>query len=220
MSQIRVPVVAGIALLISSMCAWGQNSPRAAGLTSLNHIVVLAQENRSLDHYFGALRQYWRNNGYPDRSFDGLPQFNPTSGLPPLFHAAPTNPGCDPAFPPPADCTFDSASPKIASYHLITQCTENTSPSWNESHEFWDLNDVTGLSKAKLNGYVWTAGHDGRANGYYDSDGIRAMGYYTDADLNYYYFMATNFSTSDKWFSPAMTRTHPNREYLVAATSQ
>lgn len=208
-----------LACLVSPSATLAQPHP-PAGITSLNHIVILAQENRSLDHYFGALRQYWRNNGYPDRSFDGLPQFNPTSGLPPLFRAAPTNPGCDPAFPPPADCTFDSASPKIASYHLITQCTENTSPSWNESHEFWDLNDVTGLSKAKLNGYVWTAGHDGRADGFNDTDGIRAMGYYTDADLNYYYFMATNFSTSDRWFSPAMTRTHPNREYLVAGTSQ
>jgi phospholipase C len=210
-----------IAVCLFSHSLLGQSAtPRATGITSLNHIVILAQENRSLDHYFGALRQYWRNNGYPDRSFDGLPQFNPTSGLAPLYHAPPTNPGCDPAFPPPADCTYDSNSPKVASFHLITQCTENTSPSWNESHEFWDLNDVTGLSRAKLNGYVWTAGHDGRGYGYYDSDGIRAMGYYTDADLNYYYFMASNFSISDKWFSPAMTRTHPNREYLVAGTSQ
>ena len=44
--------------------------------TSINHIVFLAQENRSFDHYFGALRQYWAQNGYPDQSFDGLPQFN------------------------------------------------------------------------------------------------------------------------------------------------
>ena len=53
-----------------------------------------------------------------------------------------------------------------------------------------------------------------------DTAGMRAMGYYTGADLNYYYFMASNFSTSDRWFNPAMTRTHPNREYLIAATSQ
>ena len=43
----------------------------------VNHIIFLAQENRSLDHYFGALREYWAQNGYPDQSFDGLPQFNP-----------------------------------------------------------------------------------------------------------------------------------------------
>ena len=163
------------ALAALAAVGWAQSKPSAAGITSLNHIIILAQENRSLDHYFGALRQYWRTNGYPDRSFDGLPQFNPTSGIPPLFRPAPSNPGCDPAFPPPADCTVDSASPKVTSFHLLTQCTENTSPSWNESHEFWDLKDPTGLSKAKLNGYVWTAAHDGRADLFYDTSGMRAM---------------------------------------------
>ena len=95
----------------------------------LNHIVFMLQENRGLDHYFGEIRQYWKNNGFADKSFDGLPQFNPTSGIAPLYGPPPTNPGCDPAFPPPNDCTEDSASPQITSYHLITQCIENPSPS-------------------------------------------------------------------------------------------
>ena len=72
--------------------------------TSVNHIIFIAQENRSFDHYFGAMRQYWANYGYPDQAFDGLPQFptNAASGTPP------TNPGCDPAFAfPGSDCTMD-----------------------------------------------------------------------------------------------------------------
>jgi phospholipase C len=187
----------------------------------LNHIIFLAQENRSFDHYFGAMREYWAQNGYPDQSFDGLPQFNPMSGQPPLYGPPPAIPGCDPNFPPPSDCIFDPQNP-VTSYHLITQCTENTSPSWNESHVDWDYNDPTGMSAAALNGYVWTAGHDARAlqPPFNDVDGIRAMGYYDGGDLNYYYFMASNFATSDRWFNPAMTRTHPNREYLIAGTSQ
>jgi phospholipase C len=192
----------------------------AAGLTKLNHIIFLVQENRSLDHYFGELRQYWADHGYPDQSFDGLPQFNPVSGPLPHYGPPPTNPGCDPADPPPKDCTIDGNSPKIASFQLLTQCTENTSPSWNESHVDWDYFDPLGKSKARLNGFVYTAAHDARAVGFHDSDGIRAMGYYDGGDLNYYYFMASNFATSDRWFNPAMTRTHPNREYLIAATSQ
>ena len=36
-------------------------------------------------------------NGYPDESFDGLPQFNPTSGQPPLYGPSPSVPGCNPA---------------------------------------------------------------------------------------------------------------------------
>ena len=47
-----------------------QNS---ASLKSINHIIFMLQENRSFDHYFGALRAYWAANGYPEQSFDGLP---------------------------------------------------------------------------------------------------------------------------------------------------
>ena len=46
------------------------------------------------------------------------------------------------------------------------------------------------------------------------------MGYYDGNDLNYYYYMASQFSTSDRWFSPVMSRTQPNRHYLMSATSQ
>jgi len=187
----------------------------------LNHIIFLAQENRGLDHYFGALRGYWKANGFADRSFDGLPQFNPVSGLAPLYGPPPTNPGCDPAYLPPDDCTVDGSSPQIASYHLLTECIENPSPSWNESHVDWNLSNPLS-STATLDGFVWTAAHDARAikPQYYDTNGIRAMGYYTDTDLNYYYFLASDFATSDRWFSPVMARTASNRDYLIAATSQ
>ncbi len=187
----------------------------------LNHIIFMAQENRGLDHYFGALRAYWAANKFSDRSFDGLPQFNPTSGLAPLYGPPPANPGCDSAYPPPNDCIVDSNSPQVTSYHLITQCIENPSPSWNESHQDW--NRVNPYSATPtLDGYVFTSGHDARNNNppFYDTNGIRAMGYYDDTDLNYYYYMASEFATSDRWFSPVMTRTSPNREYLLAATSQ
>jgi len=187
----------------------------------LNHIIFMAQENRSIDNYFGELRSYWKSNGYADRSFDGLPQFNPTSGIAPLYGPPPANPGCDPAYPPPSACIEDSASPQVASYHLITQCTENTSPAWNEAHQDWNLDDPYS-GTATLDGYLWTAAHDARSMSpeFYDTDGIRAMGYYDDTDLNYYYFMASNFAISDRFFSPTMTRSQPNREYLIAATSQ
>ena len=111
-----------------------QSPESLTGLQKINHIIFLAQENRSFDHYFGALRGYWSQNGYPDQSFDGLPQFNPAAGAPPLYGPPPTNPGCDPAFPAPNDCTVDAQSPTITSFKLLTQCTENPSPSWNESH--------------------------------------------------------------------------------------
>jgi phospholipase C len=189
-------------------------------LASLTHIIFLAQENRSFDHYFGAMRSYWAQNGYPDQSFDGLPQFNPASGAAPLLGPAPSNPGCDPTLPPPSDCSFDINNP-ITSYHLITQCIENPSPSWNESHVDWNFNDqVDQYPPAALNGFVYAAAHDARNDAFNDVDGIRAMGYYDGSDLNYYYFMASNFATSDRWFNPVMARTQPNRAELISGTTQ
>src|SRR5579862_2013539 len=103
-------------LMLPVLAAYAQQVPQATpqAANPINHIIFLAQENRSFDHYFGSLREYWAHNGYPDQSFDGLPQFNPTSGTPPLYAPPPTNPGCDAAFPPPSDCTIDSNSPNVA----------------------------------------------------------------------------------------------------------
>ncbi len=197
-----------------------------ASLQSIQHIVFMMQENRSFDHYFGAMRQYWAKNGYPDQSFDGLPQFNPTSGAAPFQASPPTNPGCDPAFPfspPPApevDCTLNSNGPQIASFHIISQCTENPSPSWDESHVDWNVQSPLDPT-ATLDGFVKTAANDARriSPPFNDTDGIRAMSYFTGDDLPYYYFMASNFATSDRWFSPVMSRTQINRMYAIAATS-
>jgi phospholipase C len=192
------------------------------GLDSLRHIVFMVQEHSSFDNHFGALRDYWAKNGYPDQSFDGLPQFNPTSGAEPLYAPPPTNPGCNPAFPPPNDCVYDASNP-VSSFHLQTVCTENASPSWNESHVDWNFHDQLGLyGHAALDGFVFAAGHDARnyVPPFNDVNGIRAMGYFDGNDLNYYYFMASNFATSDRWFHPLMSRTGANREFVIAATSQ
>jgi len=191
-------------------------------LQSVNHIIIFAQENRSFDHYFGALREYWSQNGFPDQSFDGLPQFNPTSGSAPLQGPAPAIPGCDPSkpFPEYTACAPDTSNP-ITSFHLSSVCTEEQSPFWNESHVDWDLNDYIGTSPAALNGFVKAAADDARQQSptLMDTNGVRAMGYFDGSDLNFYYFMASNFATSDRWFSPVMSRTQINRMYLMSATS-
>jgi len=202
----------------------------------LNHIIFMAQENRSVDHYFGAMRAYWAANGYPDQSFDGLPQFNPQPGngaQPPYYGAPPSNPSCDPNVsggPPFNNCTVDDNSPWITSYHLLTQCIENPYPWWNPSHYNLDWADPyidpSTPPGPPMNGFVSVTAHysfenKGENQGhFYDTLGMRVMGYYDWTDLNYYYFMASNFATSDRFFSPAMTQTGPNRDYLIAGTSQ
>lgn len=192
-------------------------------MQSLNHIIIFAQENRSFDQYFGELRQYWSQNGIPDQSFDGLPQFNPASGTAPLQGPAPSIPGCDLSKPfPQYTACYPDPSNSITSFHMNSVCNENPSPFWDEAHVDWDLNDYTGTSPAQLNGFVKTAADLARQQSptFMDTNGLRAMGYFDGTDLNFYYFMASNFATSDRWFSPVMSRTQINRMYLLAATSQ
>jgi phospholipase C len=167
--------------------------------TSVNHIIVMAQENRSFDTYFGHLMQYWQKNGYPQATngttLDGMPDNASNVGDPPA--------GGGPA-------------PTITAFPLVTMCVENPSPSWNESHV--DFNKLDSLSTVyKGDGFAQTAGHEGPIN---DVIGARVMGYYTGDNMNYYYFMASNFATSDRWFSPALSRTQINRQYMLAGTSQ
>jgi uncharacterized repeat protein (TIGR02543 family) len=195
-----------------------------ASLQSINHIIFLAQENRSFDSYFGALRQYWAQNGYTDQSFDGLAQFNPASGPAPNTGPAPSNPTCDPTTSTPTVCHVNPAGgeqgPPQPVFHFQTMCVENPSPSWNEAHAQWDASDPVAPT-ATLDGFIRAAANDARQSTppFNDVAGIRSMGYYDGGDLNFYYFMASNFATSDRWFAPTMSRTPPNREYLIGGTS-
>ncbi len=200
-----------------SLTLTADQSVTAAFNPGINHIVFLAQENRSFDHYFGELRQWWADNGYPDQAFDGLAQFNPPAGSSP----PPSNPPCGNP-DPTSHCNADPSGTPVVSDHLPSVCIENPSPSWNESHVDWDYKDPVGKNPATLDGFVQTAANDARENQppFLDTEGYRAMGYYTGDDLNFYYFMATNFATSDRWFSPVMSRTQPNRMFIMSGTSQ
>ncbi len=197
---------------------FGPTNPYA----SLNHIILFAQENRSLDHYFGAMMSYWSVNGYGanGQTFDGLAQFNPpVNGVTP---SPPTVPGC--ATGTWGDSCSPNASNPISSFHLESACIENQSPFWNEAHNQWDYADPTGsnandLANPPLDGFAFTAAYDAGSNGFMDLQGVRAMGYYDGNDLNYYYFLASNFATSDRWFAPIMSRTQLNRLYMIGATS-
>jgi phospholipase C len=168
-------------------------------ITAINHIIVITQENRSFDHYFGHLMDYWKAHGYPQATngttFDG----EPADASNPDYLLNPT-----PAF------NFQSA------------CNENPSPSWNESHVDRNLAHPEDPDIATMDGFAHTAGGDAQktAGMLFDVLGHRAMGYFTGDQLNYYYFMASNFATSDRWFSPFLSRTQLNRMFLYGATSQ
>jgi len=186
--------------------------PGSASLNSINHIVLLMQENRAFDHYFGQMNAYRAKQNPP------LPQDLDTwtSGT----DKTPTN-----VSTPSFDPVTQKPGPPIPAFHMQSVCSENMSPSWNETHHEWNLNHP-GSGVFTMDGFGWVQGHfafDSAAAGqagFTDVTGKRAMGYYDDSDLPFYYFMASNFATSDRWFSPAPTRTHPNRFYWLAGTSQ
>src|SRR5215469_8956431 len=107
------------------LCGCGGTSsstpPGPQDITQIKHIIILLQENRSFDHYFGRLSAFWAANGFPAQSFDGL-------------SLTASNPGYDPAFPLPSVCVGSTNSPQVPVFHLQTMCVENPPPSWNEAH--------------------------------------------------------------------------------------
>jgi len=154
--------------------------PPPPGLSNINHIVFMLQENRSFDSYFGRMGQYRRDRGFND----------PFAEL-------------------PLDVVLlDRAGHPVSPYHFQTVCHENVTPAWNESH--YDYHN--GL----MDRFMMTTNS---VPATYDPDGTRAMGYYDWTDLPYYYELAFQFGTSDRFFSSVLTGTAPNRYFMFAGTS-
>ena len=113
----------------------------------------------------------------------------------------------------------------VQSFQLTDQCVEDFSPDWLESHGAYNRDDPA--SDTWLgNGFVHiTAGFSQFANSqddthhYFDVRGERNMGYYDDTMLPFYYFLAAQFGTSDRFFSPIPSNSGPNRAAELAATT-
>jgi phospholipase C len=103
---------------------------------------------------------------------------------------------------------------------------------WLESYGDVSRWDFSSSRQILMDGFVHTAENfakSGSGSGTFtDTTGRRAMAYYADTDytginpeLNYYYFMASQFALSDRWFSPVASKTIPNRiATLSAGTTQ
>jgi phospholipase C len=168
--------------------------PPPADMTAVKHIIYMLQENRSFDQYFGQLNAYRQNQGY---STD--------------VDVTPAN---------ASQLSYDHST-TFTAFHMNSQCMEELSSYWNESHNDWNHYNPT-TATPLMDGFANSAGNDSRNSNPpgYDINGQRVMGYYDDTDLPYYYFMASQFAMSDHWFSPIMTNTPANRMYAIAATSR
>jgi len=102
-----------------------------------------------------------------------------------------------------------SSGASVSPFHNATVCTENMTPAWNESH--------SDVDSGKMDRFMITNSKSLPSS--IDPQGTRAMGYYDWRDLPYYYELAYQFGTSDRFFSPVLAPTIPNRMYLFTATS-
>jgi len=92
----------------------------------------------------------------------------------------------------------DGAGGIVKPYHFTSLSTPDIGHSWSEMHR-------------EYNG--------GRMDGFYTTDGINCLGYYTAADLPFYYSLFENSTLCGNFFSSVMGPTWPNRFYLAAGTS-
>ena len=178
-------------------------------LSKIKHVIFYLQENRSFDMYFGKLGAYRASRGIGPAS--DLDSFDPQVTLK-GFEGIMRSP-----------------------FHERTVRTDEVAPSWKVDHDdldrpgetFADSNSQcsgppTPLcsagpgSNCKMDHFMFpnVAGTSVR-----DPNNDRTIGYYDQTDLPYYYELAAQFATSDRWFSPVLASTIPNRMYIFAGTS-
>jgi phospholipase C len=149
-------------------------------LTDIEHVVILIQENRSFDHYFGSYRGV---RGFSDQSM--------------AFHQ------------PDSANTMISPMGTLLPFHLDTlttnaACTHDINHDWVPQHKSWDDGRMDGFVNSRL--------------AINSNDAVLTMGYYTRADIPYYYALADAFTICDNYFCSVMGPTDPNRLYTMAAS--
>lgn len=102
---------------------------------------------------------------------------------------------------PPGAVNPDSAGNPVARYHETQYCIADVNHGWNGSH--------TQFADGGMSGFVVSN----------DPNGARALGYFDETDIPFYYGLARTFALSDAHFSSVMGPTQPNRQFYWAGTS-
>ncbi len=89
----------------------------------------------------------------------------------------------------------------VPRYHETQLCVRDTNHEWEGSFHQWN--------NGRNDGFVTTN----------NPMGERAMGYFDEADIPFYYGLARTFAIGDHYFASVMGPTWPNRYYMLAATS-
>jgi phospholipase C len=178
---------AGAALAASAaLPAEAKQKARPYGdLRDIRHVVVVMQENRSFDHYFGSMRGV---RGFGDRATILLPGGTSVWEQPqsPVL-GAPTQ------YPWPLSGTdkYDGTVPP--SPELGAANYPGTSHGWEDQHGAW---------------------YGGLMNGWYSAKGgPTTLGFLSRRDLPYHYALAEAYTIGDAYHCSVMSATGPNRTY-------
>ena len=103
----------------------------------------------------------------------------------------------------------------VRAYHMPStfQRPRIPSQSWHASHLQWGGGKCDGFVTSTQT-VVSTAGAASDA----DAAAV-GMGYWSEADLPFYYGLARTFPLADHWFSSCLGPTFPNRRFLIAGTA-
>jgi phospholipase C len=162
-------------------------SPGAASLSDVQHVVILMQENRSFDHYFGTL--------------SGVRGFSDPHALRGVFGQSGYQPGRGPSLAGYLEPFRLDSDPPLRD----GQTTNDISHTWPTQHQSWNDGAMDKFVATHVN-------VDGAAHG------PVTMGYYTRADLPFYYALADAFTVCDAYFSSVLGPTDSNRLMGISAT--
>src|SRR5689334_9662062 len=96
---------------------------------------------------------------------------------------------------PPGYTQPDGLGGSVAPFHLPSPVTPDIGHSWSAMHGEYDA---------------------GAMDGFVTTGGAEAVGYYTGADLPFYYSLHNRFTLCTSYFCSVMGPTYPNRFYLAA----
>jgi phospholipase C len=177
----------------------------AGNENEITHVIFMLQENHTFDNYLGMLNPYRESNGWnigddgKTYTIDGLK--DDTVDLTTTV----TN--------------QDDEGATYSLFKLASTCIDDATSAWLAS--FGDINryNFTTTRPILMDGFVHNAegfakacNASGTCSGTFnDTTGRRAMGYYDQGFLNYYYYMASQFALSDRWFSPVASKSVSNR---------
>jgi phospholipase C len=231
----RVVLAACLALAFLPGTTSASDLKRNLALQNLKHIIVVMQENHSFDNYFGALA-YMPGGVYhsvdADRDHDGdrdgadrQGADRDEGGCRPDDHRCVDGLTCKVASDGTLSCTnanIDAGAGKVFAFHDTNRCVKpDLDHGWVSTHHEANFNQPNAsLRHFRGDGFVGqndlTEQIDSGAESPTEDE---TMGFYTQAELPFYYDLAQKFAISDRHFSSVLGPTFPNRSYSMAATS-